>query len=397
MLKNLASENEILINKSKHYNFLKERVLSRILEYWRAAVIILLLLLSLSFGGVYDLGDSDEEVDLQVLLENWRSYREFEASGTNSEWYAMNITTWQAENGGWRKGNLDGYATPYDGVGFQDSYFANLSTLADKATTGEIRFLAEQYSISENESNMTIFKNAVERGVDFIVDAQHSSGGWPQVYPAIDCLGCEYHNLMTYNDYVIPSAMLLLWDVSVKMDPFNSDIVDDLNHSQIQLALDKGMDFILKSQIMVDGKPTIWGQQHHPETYESMSGRSWELACRTPNESSFVTAILLNWPDRSPDIVNATWGAVGWYEDNAIENMWFDQNSGTITERDGASMWYRYYNVSQDEYFFTGYDSKKVYDLYDIPEAQRSTYSWAYNWGERIVSETSKIPLEERI
>jgi len=368
----------------------------RIIGYYRAVAVILLLLLSLSFGGLHNPGDGDEEVDFQGLLENYRSYSEFEARDANSEWYAMNITTWQAENGGWRKGNLDGYAAPYDGFGFQNSYFANLSTLADKATTSEIRFLAKQYAISENESNKTIFKNAVERGVGFIIDAQHSSGGWPQVYPAVDCLGCEYHNLMTYNDYVIPSAMLLLWDVSVKMDPFNSDIIDELNHSQIQMALERGMEFILRSQIVVDGKPTIWGQQHHPETYDSMSGRSWELACRTPNESSWVTAILLNWPDRSPDIVNATWGAVDWYEDNAIEDVRFDQNNGTISRHNGALMWYRYYNVSQDEYFFSKYDSEKVYDLYDLPESQRSTYSWAYNWGERIVIETSKIPFDER-
>ena len=108
------------------------------------------------------------------------------------------------------------------------------------------------------------------------------------------------------------------------------------------------------------------------------------------------TAILLNWPDRSPAIVNATWGAVDWYEDNAINDVRFDQNNGTISRHDGALMWYRYYNVSQDEYFFSKYDSEKVYDLYDLPESQRSTYSWAYNWGERIVIETSKIPFYER-
>ena len=59
-------------------------------------------------------------------------------------------------------------------------------------------------------------------------------------------------------------------------------------------------------------------------------------------------------------------------------------------------MWYRYYNVSEDRHFLTDYESNKVYELEDLPEEQRKTYSWAYKWGEGIVRESSKIPINER-
>jgi PelA/Pel-15E family pectate lyase len=344
--------------------------------------------------GICDLLDPD----LYGLLDKFRWIREWDNDEANPEWYGMNITTWQMENGGWRKNNFEGYTSTYDGVGFPNSHFANLATFANKATTGEIRYLSFQYSESENFTNKSAFRNAVERGIQFIIDAQHPSGGWPQVYPYVDCSpsNCEYHNYMTFNDYVIPSAILLLMDVNDRKTPFNSDIVENVNFTEIEMALENGIDFLIASQIVVNGTPTLWGQQHDPESLEPLAGRSWELPCRTPNESSFVVSILLNWPERTPEIYNATWGAVDWYVENAIEGVRFDQKNGTILESEGRLMWYRYYNVSDDQFFLVDYDSNKVYNLNDIPEEQRKTYSWAYKWGEGIVRETAKILESDR-
>ena len=345
--------------------------------------------------GICDIIDPD----LDGLLDRWRNpYWPYESFTNDLEWYGMNITTWQMENGGWRKDNHEGYTRAYNGTGFEGSHFANLATFANKATTDEIRFLSEQYLLTDDPDNKSAFRDSVGRGIGFILEAQHHSGGWPQVFPFVDCSpsNCEYHNYMTFNDYVIPSVILLLMDVKNRIEPFDSEIVEGINFTLIDNALENAMKFLINSQISIDGKPTLWGQQHHPETLESVSGRSWELPCRTPNESSFVVSILLNWPERTPEIYNATWGAVDWYLENAIEGSRFDQKSGSIIESSGSLMWYRYYNVSDDQYFLTDYDSNKVYDIMDIPEEQRKTYSWAYKWGEAIVRETSKIPESER-
>lgn len=344
--------------------------------------------------GICDLLDPD----LYGLLDKFRGIREWDNDEANPEWYGMNITTWQMESGGWRKDNFEGYTDTYDGVGFPNSYFANLATFSNKATTGEIRYLSFQYLESSNSTNKSIFRNAVEKGIQFIIDAQHPSGGWPQVYPYADCSpsNCEYHNYMTFNDHVIPSAILLLMDVNDRKMPFDSDIVENVNFTEIEMALENAIDFLIASQIVVNGIPTLWAQQHDPESLEPLGGRSWELPCRTPNESYFVVSILLNWPERTPEIYNATWGAVDWYVENAIEGVWFDQKNGTIVESEGRLMWYRYYNVSDDQFFLVDYDSNKVYNLSDLPEEQRKTYSWAYKWGEGIVRETAKIPESER-
>ena len=82
--------------------------------------------------------------DFAGLLEHFRSIREFDNFDFDKEWYAMNITTWQMDNGGWRKDNAEGYTKAYNGTGFSGSHFANLATFANKATTAEIRYLAQR-------------------------------------------------------------------------------------------------------------------------------------------------------------------------------------------------------------------------------------------------------------
>lgn len=338
--------------------------------------------------------------DLEGLLDEIRSFsfKEWQMfSGEDSESYALNISTWQLSDGGWRKNNFEAYKSRWEGVDpFPNTTFANQQTLADKSTTGDIRFLASQFLLSSSEENRTIMKNSIDNGIQFILDSQHPSGGWPLVYPFYECNGCNYSNLMTFNDHVIGSAILLLWDISEKRWPFFDEVIEGIDLLEVSHSLNLAIDYVLSSQVIVNGTPTIWGQQHHPFSFESLPARSWEKSCRTPNESYFITTILLNWPDRSEEITKATWGAVRWYEDNAINNSKFDYGLGEIIESPGELLWFRYYNVSDDQYFFADSNSTKVFDLDELSIKSRTTYLWAGNWGQRIIEETSKISDESR-
>ena len=69
----------------------------------------------------------------------------------------------------------------------------------------------------------------------------------------------------------------------------------------------------------------------------------------------------------------------------------FDQHNGTIIERPGAMMWYRYYNVTDNQHFMAGRDGIKVYDLEDLTEERRTGYRWAFNWAQGIIVESSKV------
>ncbi|MDC0055705.1 pectate lyase [Deltaproteobacteria bacterium] len=339
--------------------------------------------------------------DLNSLLDSVRYNKKFE-NYANEDWesYGINITTWQLEHGGWEKWSHDEYQHPWDGKQQRTFYTAkngtDLGSLADLATTAEIRLLSWLYINSTDDYNRSIFKDSVRRGVDFVLNAQHSSGGWPQVYPDRDCNGCNYTALMTYNDYVIASSFLLLWEIRDNKAPFNSDILMDLDNQRLQNAVENGLEFILKSQIIVNGTRTIWGQQHDPFTYESLPARAFELACKTSAESVPITAILLNWEERTEEVKNASWSAVIWFQEQMILNQYFSTNDGNFIFMEGKMMWYRYYNVSDDQFFMAGRDGVKVYQIEDLTMERRTGYSWGGDWASLMMIETAKIPIDER-
>ncbi len=100
---------------------------------------------------------------------------------------------------------------------------------------------------------------------------------------------------MTFNDHVIAWAILLLWDVIEKKWPFSDEVVEGIDMSQISESLNLAIDFVLNSQVIVNGTPNYLGPATPSLFFRTLPGRSWEKSCRTPNESYFITTILLNW------------------------------------------------------------------------------------------------------
>ncbi len=362
------------------------------------------------FSSVPEDKDSDGvcdklDPDLYGALRNFRymgENRDFLIySGQNKESYALNMTTWQLDNGGWEKWKEKEYQEPWDGVTQRTYYLSEgkeVGSLADQATTAEIRYIAGVYANTDDFENKSIFKESVLKGVEFVLDAQHDSGGWPQIHPSRDCSssGCNYTSLMTYNDFVIQNSIFLLWDILEKERPFDSGILDDLDMERVDSALRRGLEYVLKSQVVVEGKLTIWGQQHDPLTYNPMPGRYYELACRTAAESVGTTLILLNWENRTPEIRNATWGAVSWFEENMVTGLWYNQVEGEFEELEGSIIWYRFYNVSDNQYFMADRDGVKVYNIEKLSEERRKGYLWASNWGLEMILETRKIEISNR-
>lgn len=90
--------------------------------------------------------------------------------------------------------------------------------------------------------------------------------------------------------------MVLADDIVNKKQPFDSDILDDASRSRLQQALNKGIQYTIKSQIVNNGTPTIWGAQHDPATYASVEARAFELPSKTTTESVGITAFLMSQP-----------------------------------------------------------------------------------------------------
>ena len=94
-------------------------------------------------------------------------------------------------------------------------------------------------------------REAFLRGLDHILAAQYSSGGWPQKYPP----GEGYARHITFNDDTMVRLMSLLRDV-VRSDTYR--FVDAARRDKSRAAFDRGVDCILRSQVRVGERLTVW-------------------------------------------------------------------------------------------------------------------------------------------
>ena len=117
-------------------------------------------------------------------------------AGEEARQIVDNILSYQSDLGGWPK-NMDNTVAKFTG---------DLQTLKptfdNGATTDELRFLARRYLAVKDER----CRQAFQRGFDYILKAQHPTGGWPQFYPP----GTKYHRHITFNDDTMVRLMQFL-------------------------------------------------------------------------------------------------------------------------------------------------------------------------------------------
>ncbi|NLH17463.1 MAG: pectate lyase, partial [Phycisphaerae bacterium] len=201
---------------------------------------------------------------------------------------ADNILTWQTNEGIWPK-NTDTTSKPYAGR------IEKLEGIFDNgATTGEMRFLARSYRVTRDDR----YRQAFDRGLNAILKAQYSTGGWPQKLPP----GPGYSRHITFNDDAMVRLMYLVRDVG-RLPDF--DFVDADRRKAAAAAFDRGIDCILKCQIVVNGKKTVWCAQHDEKDLRPRSARSYELPSLSGAESGGILRLLMSIENPSPQVIEA--------------------------------------------------------------------------------------------
>src|SRR5262249_55000860 len=146
-----------------------------------------------------------------------------------------------------------------------------------------VRFLALVHEATGEQR----FADAATRGIEYLLAAQYPNGGWPQFYP----LKKGYYSHITFNDGAMIGVMNLLRDVAAGKKPF--EFVDAGLRARCQTSIDKGLDVILKTQVVVDGKPTVWCAQYDETTLEPAPARAYELISLSGYESAGIVKYLL--------------------------------------------------------------------------------------------------------
>ncbi|WP_373229848.1 pectate lyase [Cohnella sp.] len=306
---------------------------------------------------------------------------------------ANNLVSWQMDHGGWTKAMP--YNRPWNTIEKKSSQFGptgiELGTIDNNATINEIRFISQVYQ----ETNDAAYKESIRRGIDFILDMQYDTGAWPQVYPERGSPGdgVYYSNYATFNDNAMINVLELIDDIVNQAYPFDSAIVDNATVEALMQAKSLGIEYILRSQIEVDGVLTAWCAQHDPYTYEPRSARAYEHPSISGSESVGIVRYLAAQPNQTEEIQRAVMGALEWFDSVKLEGIRYvsaDPNGVYFVEDPSAVSWYRFYEIGTNKGIFSGRDGMIKYSIQEIEQERRDGYSWGGSYARQLL-ETMKM------
>ncbi len=308
-----------------------------------------------------------------------------DAQNKPDEWYASvealriadNVVLYQRDSGGWPK-NID------MGKPFDESERPTLvaqkketdSTIDNGATYTQLSFLARVYTKQPQDR----LRESFLKGFDFLLKAQYPNGGWPQFYP--DLAG--YYKHITYNDDAMVGVMKLLRDVAAVRP--NYAFVDKARRARAASAVEKGIDCILKTQVVVNGRRTVWCAQHDEVTFVPVAARKFEVVSLSGGESVGIVRFLMAIKDPSPAVVDAIESAIAWFEQTKLMGIrWIEKRDASqpggmdrlvIKDPDAGPIWARFYEIGSNRPVFVGRDAVVKYSVTEIEHERRVGYAW---------------------
>lgn len=306
------------------------------------------------------------------------------ATNMPEDWYgsqesknvAENVLLYQREAGGWPK-NIQKQKVLSDKQkkALTDDKVNPPAIFDNGATTTEMRFLAKMYAKVKDER----YRTAFDKGLEFILNAQYPNGGWPMFFP----LRKGYYTHITYNDNGMINIMNTLRSIIEKEADYDSIVTPDIR-TRAKTAFDKGVECILKTQYVQNGKLTVWCAQHDEVTLQPAPARAYELPSLSGSESVGIVLLLMKIENPSPEIIKSVCSAMDWFEKTKIVGykVVTITNEGGINDRvvvadsSAPPMWARFYTLEDNRPYFASRDGIKRYSLSEISYERRNGYGW---------------------
>ncbi|HSI16215.1 MAG TPA: pectate lyase [Sphingomonas sp.] len=309
-------------------------------------------------------------------------------------WYASpearhvadNIVSFQTPAGGWGK-NVDRtgplrrpgehYAVienlPANARTDADPDWSYVGTIDNDATTTEIRFLARVQAALPGADGDP-YRAAALKGVRYLLGAQFPNGGWPQIYP----LRGGYHDALTFNDDALTLVVTTLATVGAHTGDYA--FVPASLAAEARAACDRALAVILRTQVVIDGKRTVWGQQHDAITLAPVGARNFEPIALSSSESADLLMFLMKQPAPSRELIAAVDGGIAWLKAHQIAGQdWKPDDKGVrsvIANPAAAPIWARYYDPATGRPIFGDRDRTIHDDVADLSVERRNGYAW---------------------
>jgi PelA/Pel-15E family pectate lyase len=316
---------------------------------------------------------------------NWKKV----ATGMPEAWYgfdeakavAENVLFCQYDIGGWAKNKPYHHLLSEDEKAAINKEKAGIgATIDNGATITELNFLARVYAYTKDDRIRASFL----KGVDYLFKAQYANGGWPQFYPFRKGRTVAYASHITFNDNAMVNVMNFLKDLANGDKLYDSLNMDENTRTRAKFSFEKGVECILKTQIIIKGKPTIWCAQHDEFTLLPANARAYELASFSGSESVGITQLLMDIENPSGEIITAVKGAVKWFEEHRIEGIKlvpFNNSEGikdlrVVEDKTAPVLWGRFYDLETGKPFFCDRDGVKRNSFAELGYNRRNGYNW---------------------
>ncbi len=303
---------------------------------------------------------------------------------------AEKMVIYQRNSGGWAKA-LDNVKIDYkkplsegDRAGVIDDANRNDATIDNNATSREIRYLLTAY---KKTTNVKYLKSA-EKGIHYLLEMQYANGGFPQFYP--DTSGYRKH--ITFNDNAMINALEVLKNVADgKKD---GELVDKSLMEPSKKAVEKGINCILKLQVKINGKLTVWCAQHDLNTFKPTKARAYELPSLSGQESVGILAFLMAIDNPSDAVKMSIKSGVEWFELNKIKGFKYEdidapkEKSGrdrVLIADANSTIWARFYDLETGKPYFCGRDGIKKATVAEIENERRVGYAWYGSWAANLL------------
>ncbi|HEX6738658.1 MAG TPA: pectate lyase, partial [Vicinamibacteria bacterium] len=238
-----------------------------------------------------------------------------------------------------------------------------VGTFDNGATTEQLRFLGRAYEAHGDACHA----RALQAGVEYVLQAQFPNGCWPQVYP----LAGGYHDAATYNDDAMVHVLRLLQEVEER----GRGWVPEATRDRVRAALRRGVDCVLASQVVVEGRPTVWAAQHDPLTLAPVAARAYEPASLSGHESAGVVDFLMGLPGGDARVDVAVAAAAAWFRAHALQGLAYERRQ--LLKRPGAGpLWARFYEIGSNRPIFSNRDGIVRYRWEELGEERRLGYAW---------------------
>ncbi len=289
------------------------------------------------------------------------------------------VVLYQRVTGGWQK-NVDMARRLTDeerGKVLAEKNRRDDSTTDNDATTTQMIYLARLYQATKD----TTYSGAFSRAVDYLLSGQYANGGWPQFWPEMH--GYQIH--ITFNDDAMVNTMTLLRGIVRQEKPYQGKLTSKSQRQRAKTAFDKGVECMLATQIRVDGKPTVWCQQHDRETYAPAPARAYELPSYCSQESAGIVRLLMELPNPDERIKQAVHGAMAWFDKYKLTGVRVertgepgspDRNTSLVKDASAHPIWARFYDLKYCEPYVCDRDGLPRRHLEDIGTERRNGYAW---------------------